>query len=170
MSPPSTQIVNLNISELIVTAEPVVLCTVLGSCVSVCLFSPSHKAGGMIHYALPEASDPLTEEKLRYGNFAIPTLIEELQSLTHDVPTNFVAKLIGGADNIRNPTTSMDVGTHNIAIARELLKKFGIKIIGEDVGGNHGRKALFHVTTGRLQSAFVGPGFNRPSASKAILQ
>lgn len=46
--------------------------------------------------------------------------------------------------------------------------KHSIEIVGEDVGGVYGRKVLFHLQTGLLQVAFVGPGFSRPSVIKAV--
>lgn len=158
----------MNIAELVVTTEPVVICTVLGSCVSVCLFTENHYAGGMIHYALPLLPKNSDETPLRYGDYAITTLITELAKLAGCPPSSLVAKIIGGADNIASEHASQKVGTANVKIARKLLFDSGIRVIGEDVGGDLGRKVLFHIKTGRLQSAFVGPGFCRPSAEKAI--
>ncbi len=164
------KIVSLNISELIVTAEPVVVSTVLGSCVSICLYSPESRCGGMIHFALPEMPDGSDDEPLRYGNYAIPKLIDELENLTGRPAARFVAKIIGGANNIGSEKAHNNIGNANVEIACKILRDLGIKIIAKDVGGAVGRKALFHVTTGRLQSALVGPGHTRPSAEKAVGQ
>lgn len=161
------KIVSLNIGQLIVSKEPIVISTVLGSCVSVCLHSPHKKAGGMIHYAMPKYPGSASDEPLRYGNLAIPELIRKLEELTSESATCFVAKVIGGANGIGSIETQKNIGETNIQIAKELLIKHEIKIIGEHVGGSVGRKALFHVATGRLQSAYVGPGFSRPNALKA---
>lgn len=154
------KILNLNIAELIVTSEPVVISTVLGSCVSVCLFSRSARAGGMIHYALPKA-EGVHEEPLRYGNFAIPQLVRELEAMTGT--SDFVAKIVGGANNIGSEKAYYNIGDENVNTAREILRQLGVEIVAEDVGGNDGRKVLFHTMTGRLQSAPVGPGHDRRS-------
>ena len=159
------KILSLNIAELIVTSEPVVISTVLGSCISVCLYSPSAKAGGMIHYALPEAQGG-NEDPLRYGNFAIPKLVHELEELTGK--SDFIAKIIGGANNIGSEKAHHNIGDANLNMARKVLRQLKIKIVGEDVGGAVGRKALFYVKTGRLQSALAGPGHSRLFAEKAI--
>lgn len=79
-----------------------------------------------------------------------------------------MAKLVGGANNIASEHPSQHVGSENVKIARNLLSKNKIAIIGEDVVGTRGRKILFHSKTGLLQVAFVGPGFTRPTAAKAI--
>lgn len=164
----SEQIINLNIAELIATKESIVVSTVLGSCVSVCLYSRTAMAGGMIHYALPKASMNLNEDPLRYGDCAIPMLIRELEKLTGMPGSSFTAKIIGGSDNIGSEKAYHNIGSANIEIAQQLLAKFGIQVLAQEVGGSVGRKALFHVSTGRLQSAFVGPGFSRPFGEKAI--
>ncbi len=49
--------VNIGIGELHVATEPTVISTILGSCVSVCLFDPVGKAGGMNHILLPGKAD-----------------------------------------------------------------------------------------------------------------
>lgn len=74
---------HLNIGELIVSEGPIAISTVLGSCVSVCLFSLKSPAGGMIHYALPLAMQRIEpDEGLRYGEIAIPQLVRALQEIT----------------------------------------------------------------------------------------
>lgn len=162
------EIVNLNIAELIVSKEPVVVSTVLGSCISVCLFSETGKGGGIIHYALPELPTDSSDNPLRYGDYAIEMLISETCKHLNLVSSQLKAKLVGGANNIASEHPSQHVGTENVKIAKQVLKKHNIAIVGEDVGGAQGRKILFHLQTGRLQVAFVGPGYSRPSAEKAI--
>ena len=167
---------HLNIAELIVTDEAVVVSTVLGSCISVCLFSPRYACGGMIHYALPEVlrrpgADTEEDEPLRYGRVAIAALVEELKKLTHGDSSDFRAKIVGGA-SVRSAPTGSPIGADNIAVARKMLAGFKIPIVGEAVGGEQGRKALFHVSTGRLQVAAVGKeevkvSFTAPALVKA---
>lgn len=166
----SQEIVSLNIAELIVSKEPIIVSTVLGSCISVCLFSESIKGGGVIHYALPELPNNSTDNPLRYGDYAIEQLILEVCHNLDLKSYQLKAKLVGGANNIASEHPSQHVGSENIKIAKKLLSKHKIPIVGEDVGGTRGRKILFHLETGRLQVAFVGPGFSRPSAAKAIAQ
>ena len=48
--------VALCIGGVHVSGDGVVLKTLLGSCVSVCLFDPVTRVGGMNHFALPRAS------------------------------------------------------------------------------------------------------------------
>tara|TARA_B110001454_G_C12723192_1_gene435845 strand:- start:10310 stop:11896 length:1587 start_codon:yes stop_codon:yes gene_type:complete len=164
----SQEIVSLNIAELVVSKESVVVSTVLGSCVSVCLFSEVVNGGGVIHYALPELPINSIDNPLRYGDYAIEQLILEVCHHLDVKSHQLKAKLVGGANNIASEHPSQHVGAENVKMAKKMLSKHKIPIVGEDVGGTRGRKILFHVQTGRLQVALVGPGFSRPSAAKAI--
>lgn len=163
--------ITMNIAELVVTTEPVVISTVLGSCISVCLFSKGAgkgtSAGGMNHYALPTLTKESPDDNpLRYGDHAIKTLIEELTKLTGLSPSSFVAKIIGGSHSIASEQSPQLVGDANVKVARKILSDFNIKIIGEDVGGSMGRKVLFHIQTGRLQSAPINQTLSYPSVVK----
>lgn len=110
----------------------------------------------MIHYALPEAPEMVdSKEKLRYGNLAIPALINELKKLIGHGPYDFAAKIVGGASEMNNLTSPYPVGHENIEIARKILAQSGIPVIGEAVGEIHGRKVLFHIPSGRLQVAKI---------------
>lgn len=141
---------HLGIGEIIVSPEPIVISTVLGSCVSVCLFSPGARMGGMIHFA--NATGPAGD--YRYGDSAVPALVEALERLTGK--TGFQAKLVGGAHEIGGARSQYEIGRANVQLARDLLAKQGIPIIGEDVGGDAGRKVLFETATGRVRVARVG--------------
>jgi chemotaxis protein CheD len=49
--------VKIHIGEIYTSSEPAVVETILGSCVSVCLFDPVRKTGGMNHILLPGKAD-----------------------------------------------------------------------------------------------------------------
>ena len=60
---------------------------------------------------------------------------------------NLKAHLIGGA---KNAQLNSVVGDENIALAEKWLKKNRIPIIVKDVGGEHGRKVVFHNQSGEV--------------------
>jgi chemotaxis protein CheD len=146
----------LGIGELIASPEPVVISTVLGSCVAVSLFCQgrTHGAGGLIHFALPQKfDDSLHSDLLRFGDVAIPRLVMELERMTGEDCRRFKAKVIGGAQGNRELGTQIQAGPANIAMASALLEQMHIPIVGQDVGGTAGRKVLFFTGSGRLQVA-----------------
>lgn len=147
---------NLNIGQIIVVEDPSLISTVLGSCVSVCLFSPYKKMGGMIHYALPYQFDHnLDEDPLRYGDQAIPILIEEMRKLSLAPISSLKAKIIGGANCLVRTSGGgfNNIGEQNIQMARDILARHQIEVIGEHVGGEVGRKVFFYTADGRVQVA-----------------
>jgi chemotaxis protein CheD len=123
-----------------------VLSTVLGSCVSVCLWDRAQKIGGMNHYLLPLWNgEGLYSPK--YGNIAIPMLITKMLALGCK-KENLVAKYFGGGGLLDISTSFLNVGERNIDIAVDILKGEKIAIASRDIGGAHGRKVIFHTDSG----------------------
>lgn len=158
---------HLNIGEIIISSEPAVISTVLGSCISVCLYHPQLRIGGMIHYAHPRVLEG--EGDFRYGTMAIQTLVEELEKLSNAPIKQFKAKVVGGASDVDGEKFTLNVGEQNVAIAEDMLKKFGIAIVGRDTGGKRGRKVLFHTHTGELQVAWLGSGAGKDLQKRKVL-
>lgn len=121
--------------------------TILGSCVAVCLWDPALRFGGINHYLLPYWAEGAAAS-LRYGNVAVQCLIESLLTLGC-VKDRLVAKLFGGASVIQAFQEGEDpLGMKNVQVAQTLLAEAGIRIVGEDVGGRHGRKVIFQTDDG----------------------
>ena len=120
--------------------------TVLGSCVSVCLWDPAARVGGINHYLLPRWNgDGLRTPK--YGNIAIPMLVEKLLEAGCS-RASLKAKVFGGGSVLENSSGLLNVGERNIHFAESALDEARIPVIGKDVGGTSGRKLLFVTGTG----------------------
>ncbi len=141
----SRQRAYLHAGQFLATPAPTSVNTILGSCVSVCLWDPQSGIGGLNHFVLPHfaGSGRLSP---RFGNVAIASLIESLCSLGTDTQ-HLMAKIFGGA-GVLGTSTRGDLGARNIAVARELLEQEGVPIVGEDVGGTYGRRLIFHTDAG----------------------
>ena len=134
--------------NLFVPEEAHLVTTVLGSCVSVCLWDSILRFGGINHYMLPFWNgEGLASPK--YGNIAIAKLIERLQDLGSQ-KRNLRAKVFGGGIvlNVKNPF--MNIGERNIQLAEDQLKNEGVPIVSADTGGNVGRKIIFNTGTGMV--------------------
>ncbi len=122
--------------------------TILGSCVAVCLWDPITKVGGMNHYLLPLWNgEGLPTPK--YGNVAIPKLLQKMKELGANMST-LQAKVFGGAavlEVVTQRSSILNVGQRNIEIAFEELEKSKIKIVNYDVGGELGRKIVMFTTS-----------------------
>lgn len=129
-----------------VEQEPCEVTTVLGSCVSVCLWDSQLAIGGINHYLLPLWNGEGLPS-LRYGNIAVRRLIDRVLMLGCE-RKNLRAKIFGGASMISATNMLFNVGGRNIILAEDMLAEEKIKIIGRDVGGNLGRKIIFNTHTG----------------------
>nr|QIV52811.1 hypothetical protein [uncultured bacterium] len=61
---------------------------------------------------------------------------------------NIKAQIFGGAFNPE--ISEKDIGNQNAEIAKKILKKNGINIISEDIGGQIGRKVIFNTKTNEI--------------------
>ncbi|MBF0625909.1 MAG: chemotaxis protein CheD [Magnetococcales bacterium] len=129
--------------------------TVLGSCISVCLYDPVLKVGGMNHYKLPLWNgDGLPSPK--FGNIAINKLVEAM--LAMGCPKgNLKAKVFGGGAVIKSSSGLLNVGERNINAARDLLREQRIPIVAADVGGVQSRKIIFNTFDGAILMKKAAP-------------
>lgn len=122
--------------------------TVLGSCIAVCLWDPVKRLGGINHYLLPLWNGEGLPTP-RYGNVAIPRLIEKLVFLGSD-PKKLQAKIFGGAALWHKAEGLMSIGERNLELAEDMLSEACIPILNADVGGNRGRKIIFDTAEGSV--------------------
>lgn len=148
-------VVNLHPGELFIAQEPTLITTILGSCVSVCLFCPRQKTGAMCHGVMPVRVDLNMEDSFRFVETSIRYMVEVLTNGNLLCPNaGLVAKVFGGADvldlrfgSVRNAET---IGAMNITAAREALARCNVNIDVEKVGGVHGCKLFFYTQTGEV--------------------
>lgn len=134
--------------ELYASKRNILIVTVLGSCVSVCLRDPVARIGGMNHFMLPDRaeSSSLLSEPARYGAHAMEMLINNLLSMGAQ-RSRLEAKTFGAGRVL--PGMS-DVGARNAKFALEYLERERIPVKASDVGGEHARKVYMFVETGRV--------------------
>jgi chemotaxis protein CheD len=125
--------------------------TVLGSCVSTCLWDPATRIGGMNHFMLPgDASGGAPwAASARFGVYAMEVLINEMVKLGAD-RRRFVAKVFGGARVLAGFDT-LDVGAKNAEFVLNFLRTEGIQVAARDLLDVHPRKIHFFPATGKVQ-------------------
>ncbi|AKJ93956.1 chemotaxis protein CheD [Thioalkalivibrio versutus] len=126
--------------------------TVLGSCVSACVWSSEAGVGGMNHFMLPDGArdsgwGPAVSNATRYGTHAMEFLINELLKLGAR-REDLRIKMFGGG---RVMAGMSDVGAGNIAFMRRFLRDEKLELVAEDVGGRWPRKVVFFPATGRAR-------------------
>ena len=149
--------------EYYATDRPMVLVTLLGSCVAACLRDPELGLGGMNHFMLPEslheAGSPLSTSA-RYGTGAMELLIKELIRLGAR-RDRLQAKVFGGG-NVLPGLGATNVGERNAAFVLQYLKAQRIPVLAQDLVDVYPRKVYFFPEDGRvlvhkLQSAHHDP-------------
>lgn len=130
--------------------DPLVIHTILGSCVAVCLWDPHRRIGGMNHIFLPGKADLKHFDcATRYGINAMELLINSIMSLGGE-RNRLVAKVFGGAHVLSSISGQNGMGRKNIEFVRQFLQVEGIEIANHDLGGERSRQVRFHTDTGEV--------------------
>lgn len=140
------------------SAKPMEITTLLGSCVSICLWDRVLKQGGINHYMMPYWNGSgLASPK--YGNIAIEKLINSMLRLGSK-REDLIAKVFGGASVLNTGDCIFNIGERNIDIQKKLLSEYNIKVVAKSLGGNNGRKLIFNTETGVVKMKFVSKTLN----------
>lgn len=126
--------------------------TLLGSCVSITLWNPWLKIGGMCHFMLPTRGHVGPHLDGRYGDEALALLLREIRA-SRSRPGDYEVKLFGGGNMFPEHCSRHDnlsVPKRNVESARRMLKAHGLVIHAEHVGGSGHRQLIFDVGNGHV--------------------
>jgi chemotaxis protein CheD len=146
---PTVEEVRVDMADMKAENRPVELVTSVGSCVAICLYDSKNKCGGLAHIMLPNSA--IAPQELlpsKFANTAVPALAKLIKKISV-YPSPLSAKIAGGANmfpNLKN--NALNIGAKNIEAVKEALSQHKIKLLAEDVGGQHGRRITFNIGTG----------------------
>jgi chemotaxis protein CheD len=156
----------LSIGEVIIATEPSYIWTVLGSCVSVILYSSRKKVSAICHAQMVEKEFSIKIAKSEFNNIksaikddfrflgcAVNYMINELL-LMGIRKTDIVASIYGGGRIIKN---MQDVGLENAESAVKILQDQGVHIIRKDIAGNKTRTIRYYSDTGITHVKLLDP-------------
>jgi chemotaxis protein CheD len=135
--------------EFFVSREPMVVYTVLGSCISACICDPIAGVGGMNHFMLPEpegTAHDSWEKSTRYGSYAMESLINEILKCG-GLKSRLEVKLFGAG---RIYEGHIDVGANNAKWMIEYLRNEGLATVRTDLGDVFPRKVYYFTDSGRV--------------------
>jgi chemotaxis protein CheD len=142
--------------------------TLLGTCVSVALWHPQKRIGGLCHYLLPTRGRAEGAAQGSAGLYAdeVFGLFDLAVKKYKTEPRDYVVKLFGGGNMFPRQSDGRRcadqqcadpqrkecalVGCHNVLAAHQLLASGGYHIVGEDVGGQGSRQIVFDLADGSL--------------------
>lgn len=135
--------------EFFVSGEPMIVYTVLGSCISACIRDPIVGVGGMNHFMLPEpkgAAHDSWGESTRYGSYAMEALINEILK-RGGLKSRLEIKLFGAGKIYEG---NIDVGANNAEWVIEYLRSEGLATVKADLGDVFPRKVYYFTESGRV--------------------
>lgn len=122
--------------------------TLLGSCVGIAVWDRITKRGGLAHVVLPD-SRGATNLPGKFADTAVAKLRGQLLA-NGAHPGELIAKIAGGA-TMFGQRTDRDVGEKNHQAALEHLRKQGIPVVAEHIGGDKGRMIRFSLEDGSVE-------------------
>ncbi|TLU72452.1 chemoreceptor glutamine deamidase CheD [Lichenicoccus roseus] len=136
--------------EHFVTRDPShLIITVLGSCIAACIRDPVAGAGGMNHFMLPQSDTGNwgdASESMRYGNFAMERLINDILQLG-GVRRRLEVKLFGGGLMMADHAA---IGCKNADFAEAYLRAENMSVAACDLRGLHARRVEYLPLTGKV--------------------
>lgn len=120
----------------------------LGSCIGICLYDPALKLAALIHIMLPLNMEAGRKNTYKYADSGIKETLN-LMAVKGASKTRIVAKITGGAKMFEVAGGSLgNIGQRNAESVKMVLKREGIRLVAEDVGGTVARTLSFDAATG----------------------
>lgn len=125
--------------------------TILGSCLTITMWHPKYRIGGMSHCLLPGHGRLVAPDQLdgKYVDEALSWLFNEAQR-KGTRPKDYEFKLFGGSDMFEKSRSrdAVTIGRQNALRAIAVLDKLNLSILTHDIGGTVSRSLIFEVSTG----------------------
>lgn len=170
---PSLMALFLQPGEVLMADASCQLRTLLGSCVSITLWHPAQRIGGMSHFLLPTqgaaARKPDPSRPGYYGDDALRLMLQELKK-SGVQPGQCQGKIFGGGNMFPHQARAeaSNVGQRNGEAARALLQQHGIPLVAECLFGIGYRQVIFDVNKGDVWSRQVQPSAGEIEVEKEL--
>lgn len=150
------KVVRLNESDS--CSMPILMALGLGSCIGLCAYDGQARVAGMAHVVLPESTTDGDHPPGKFADTAVPALVESLTQLGGSLNHIEIA-LAGGAQlfSFNGGGTRLEIGNRNADSVQKALKKHGLKVAAQDLGGSVGRTVQFF-SNGLVRVKSIGQG------------
>jgi chemotaxis protein CheD len=132
--------------ELYLGKRPVVISTILGSCLSITMFNVRLGVGGICHALLPNVSELKKENEFRYVDSSVSYMLNEFEKM--GIKKNEIEVKVFGGASIIDATYKKSVGQANVEAALNIIRDKELQVLAYDFGGTLGRKIIFNTQTG----------------------
>lgn len=121
----------------------------LGSCIGICLHDPALQLGALIHIMLPLNMETGRKNPMKYADTGIRETLKQMEA-RGALRSRITAKIAGGAKMFEITGGNLgNIGQRNIESVRIALKREGIRLLKEDVGGTVARTLSFDGASGQ---------------------
>jgi chemotaxis protein CheD len=156
MNPPIEEknVMRVGLADMVVTNDPntELIAQSLGSCLAVAIYDPVKHVGGLLHVMLPDSSIHTTkaqESPYMFVDTGVPLLFRSAYKLEAD-KVRIITRVVGGADLLSFGNAFTGIGQRNFEALCEIMKRNGVRIRAQEVGGNISRTVRFEIATGHL--------------------
>ncbi len=121
----------------------------LGSCIGLCFHDPMTHVGALLHVMLPLNLETGRKNPLKYADTGIRETLRQMEAMGAS-RKRITVKIAGGAKMFEVTGGNLgNIGQRNIESVHTVLRKEGIRLLAEDVGGTVARTLLFDVVSGQ---------------------
>jgi chemotaxis protein CheD len=146
--------------EVCFSKSPVKIITILGSCVSIIMYSRISRIGAICHAVMPSREMAMAKERIKDAFQYVDSSMEWMLSQFEEAGIKREAievKIFGGSEIFfdSKKVNGIGVGKKNIEAAIKMIKHKKLKLRAWNIGGNKGRKLIFYTDTGEVLTRFV---------------
>ncbi len=131
----------------------------LGSCIGIVAYDPVVKAGGILHYMLPESKingEKAQKNPFMFADTGIPRLFK--QTYEYGAKKKRMKIVVTGGAKILDQKNFFNIGKRNHMALRKIFFKNNVLINYESVGGSVNRTVKLNMQTGAVLIKISGQG------------
>ena len=131
----------------------------LGSCIGIAVYDPAVKAGGLLHFMLPESClDPgkAVERPFMFADTGIPRLFKALYALGAE--KRHMRVIVVGGSQVLDQNGFFNIGKRNEMMVRKIFHRNNVVIDYQNTGGTSNRTIRLDIDSGRAHIKISGEG------------
>ena len=131
----------------------------LGSCIGIAVYDPVVKAGGLLHFMLPESSlDPqkAAGRPYMFADSGIPRLFKAVYGLGGEKRRMRV--IVVGGSQVLDQKGFFNIGKRNEMAVRKIFHRNNVMIDYQDTGGSSNRTIRLEIGSGLTHIKVSGEG------------
>lgn len=152
----------VNTAEMFISRNPqdIIVAPSIGSGISVVIYDPGVRAGGILHFLLPDstAMDQKNADLFpwAFADTGLPLFFE--QAYAGGMRKSHLSIVLAGGAQTINPSGLMNFGERNFEAAANILERMALPVRRADIGGHAARLVRLKVEDGTVQLQIRGQG------------